>query len=170
MKKEQKIREGLNDLLSKREDSSKVEGVLNRLTDIDRSVSDRLWVLWTRIKGMREEAEELTNLIGHQAGSRLSQVIDILNQAETLTGETMSLTMGQSPSDKFRIRDTGENWEVWDDEKGIGIRFKKWDGQTKTRLLFVRTAEAYVRGEESFDDLISFARERFPQEFKSRES
>lgn len=167
MRKDKKLREGLERLLSEQEDPAKVERVVNRLTG-QGSIPDRLWVLWTRVKGLTEETEDLSSELEYHSGSRLSQVIDHLKQAETLISETMTLTTGQTPSsDKFTILDREDNWEVWDYSLGIGLRFRKWGGQGQSRLLYIRTAEAYSKGEESFDDLISFARERFPREFES---
>ena len=164
--KEKAIKEGLERLL-KEQDSQKVGEVFDRMVGQNQSIPDRLWVLWTRVKGMTEEAEDLSSLLEYHSGSRLSQVIDHLKQAETLISETMSLTTGQAPSEEFGISEVEGCWEVWDYSLGIGIRFPKWDGKSQTRLLYVRTAEAYARGEESFGGLLSFARERFPQEFKS---
>lgn len=64
----------------------------------NRAVPERLWVLWTRIKELRTEAEDLTCLLKYHSGSRLSQVVDVLKQAEDLTSETMSETTGRTPS------------------------------------------------------------------------
>ena len=141
----------------------RVEGTEERQ---DRSVPDRLWVVRERLRGMRSEVEDLSDRMDYHSSSCLSQVIDLLNQAESLTEETMSLTTGQAPSE-FRILDTGDNWEVWNDPEGIGIRFKKSDGKTRSRLLYIQTAEAYDEGfdREGFEKLIEVARERFPQEF-----
>lgn len=102
--KEKSFRNDLNRILSTKEDPSKVEGIMNRLVGeqeppIDtRSIPDRLWVLWTRIKEMRSEAGDLSSLLEYHSGSRLSQVVDVLTQAEKLTEETMTLTTGQTPS------------------------------------------------------------------------
>ena len=163
--KKQKVGEGLNRVLSESTPANSDE-VLNKLTGSEKSISDRLWVIRERIRGMRSEVEDLSSLMDYHSGSCLSQVIDLLNQAESLTDETMSLTMGQAPSE-FRILDTGDDWEVWNDPEGIGIRFKKSDGKTRSRLLYIQTAEAYDEGfdRDGFEKLIEFARERFPQEF-----
>ena len=164
--KEKEIKESLERLLNER-DPQKVGDVFDRMTGQNRSVPDRLWSLRERIKNLTEESEDLSSLLECHSGSRLSQVIDHLKQAETLISETMSLTTGQAPSEEFGISEVEGCWEVWDYSLGIGIRFPKWDGKSQTRLLYVRTAEAYARGEESFEKLVSFARERFPREFKS---
>lgn len=170
MKNDKKLREGLNDILSKQEDSSKVEGLLNRLTDIDRSIPDRLWVIRERIRGLSEEAEELTNLMEHRSGSRLSQVIDLLNQAQDLTEETMSLTIEQAPSRGFRVNDDGRVITIRDDIVDVGIEFTKWDGENQVRLSYIHSEEAEVKDEgvvsRTFDRLIEFARENYPQEFE----
>ena len=174
MKKDKKLREGLNGFLSEQADPAKVEGVLNRMTDGDKSVPERLWVLWTRIKELRGEAENLSSLLEYHSGSRLSQVVDVLTQAESLTEETMTLTTGKAPSEEFRITDTGECWEIWDDEVGVGIRFNKWDRNSRRNLRYIQTAQNVLNGDEdlngrTFDNLISFAESRFPQEFGSRD-
>ena len=56
----------------------------------DISVPDRLWVVRERIRSLRDEVGELTGLTGYHSGSRLSRVVDVLSQAETLTEEAMS--------------------------------------------------------------------------------
>lgn len=98
--KEKAIKEGLERLL-KEQDSQKVGEVFDRMTGQNRSVPDRLWSLRERIKNLTEETEDLSSLLEYHSGSRLSQVIDHLKQAETLTEETMSLTTNQAPSQEF---------------------------------------------------------------------
>lgn len=174
MRKEKDIRESLNRLLTEQENSDKVGEVLDRITGMNRSIPDRLWVLRERIKGMREEAEDLSSLLEYHSGSRLSQVVDVLTQAEKLTEETMTLTTGQAPSDEFRISDTGECWEIWDDSVGVGIRFGKWDGESRQNLRYIQTAENVLKGDEdlngrTFEKLVSFAESRFPREFGSKD-
>lgn len=175
--KEKEIREGLNRLLSERENPDKVEGVLNRLigeqgTPVEnKSIPDRLWVLRERIKGLRSEAEDLSSLLEYHSGSRLSRVIDLLNQAEDLTEEAGLLTTGQIS--KFQISESvyDNSWEIWDGSVGVGIRFKKWDGKPqKSKILTIQTARCKTNPDREFvnscvQDLISFAREKFPREF-----
>lgn len=179
MKKDSIIRENLNKVLSQKEDPSKVENIMNKIIGgdgpiDDRSIPDRLWVLWTRIKEMRTEAEDLTCLLKYHSGSRLSQVVDVLKQAEELTSETMSETTGQTPSEEFRISDRGDHWEIWNDSVGVGIRFKKWDENSGRHLLYVRSGRSLVSEDDetidkTFEELISFAESRFPQEFGSQD-
>jgi len=74
----------------------------------------------------------------------------------------------QTPQE-FEIRDRGHNWEVWDTTKGLGIGFRKWDGETSGYLMFIQEGETLTG--DDFDDetmrkLVEFARERFPQEFE----
>lgn len=98
------LRQDIDRILSTREDPSKVEGMMNRLLGEqeppinNRSVPDWLWVLWTRIKELRTETEDLSFVLREHSGSRLPQVIDLLNRAETLTSQTMRETTGQTPS------------------------------------------------------------------------
>ena len=174
--KEKEIREGLNRLLSERENPDKVKGVLNRLigeqgTPVEnKSVPDRLWVLRERIKNLTEEAENLSPLLGYHSGSRLSQVIDLLNKAQDLTEETMSLTTEQAPSRGFRVNDDGRVITIRDDIVGVGIEFTKWDGENQVRLSYIHSEEAQFKDEgvisRTFDRLIEFAREKYPQEFE----
>lgn len=90
MNKDKKLREGMNNLFSgSREPSEAIDKLIN---GTDRSVPDKLWSLRERIKGLRSEAEELSSLLGYHSGSRLSQVVDVLSQAERLTDETLSQT------------------------------------------------------------------------------
>lgn len=178
--KEKSFRDDLNRILSTKEDPSKVEGIMNRLVGeqeppIDtRSIPDRLWVLWTRIKEMRTEADDLSLVLREHSGSRLPEVVEHLTQAENLTSETMSETTGQTPSEKYRISDRGEHWEIWDDSVGVGIRFRKWDENSGRHLLFIRSEDSLYSEDDlsadlTFDRLVSFARERFPQEFGSED-
>ena len=131
----------------------------------DRSVPDRLWVVRERIRGMRSEVEDLSSLMNNHSGSCLSQVIDLLNQAEDLTDETMSLSMGQG----FKVIDKGSYFSIWDDPVGVGIEFTKWDGENPVRLSYVRSEDAVFKDDEvigrTFDRLIEFGRENYPQEF-----
>ena len=92
MKNDRQIRENLNRLLSEREDSDRIGELFDRMTGSNRSIPDRIYVLRERIKALRTEAEDLSSLLGCHSGSRLSQVVEALNQAETLTEETMNLT------------------------------------------------------------------------------
>lgn len=99
MRKDDKIREGLERILSEQENPDRVEGVLNRLVNSNaiRSIPDRLWVVRERIKELRSETEELSSLLEYHSGSRLSQLVEVLTQAEKLTEETMTLTTRQAP-------------------------------------------------------------------------
>ena len=169
MRKEEKLREGLNRLLSERENPDKVEGVLNRLItpEENRSIPDRLWVIRERIKELRSEAEDLSSLLEYHSGSRLSQVVDVLTQAEKLTEETMSQT------NEFKVIDRGTSVEIWDKSVGVGIGFRKGDGDCRRHLLFIRSDENDRSGdddliEQTYQNLISFAESRFPQEFRLR--
>lgn len=94
MNKTNRLRESIDSLLNEHGDPAQVERVIDRLTGQreDLSVPDRLWVLKRRLEEMREEAEDLSSLLGYHSGSRLSQVIDHLRGAEDLTSETISLT------------------------------------------------------------------------------
>ena len=173
MKKDEKLRRGLNGFLSEQDVPAKVEGVLNRMTDGDKSVPERLWVLWTRIKELRTEAEDLSSLLEYHSGSRLSQVVDSLTQAESLTDETISLTRGETPTKEFRVVERENYWEIWDDEVGFGIGFRKGDEDSRRHLMFIRSEE-YLSDWDGEDDeemiqrLVSFAEKRFPQEFRLR--
>jgi len=96
MNKNEKLRAGAKNLFSETRRPS--EAIDRLIHGTDRSVPDKLWSLRERIKGLRSEAEELSSLMDYHSGSRLSQVVDVLTQAEKLTEETMSLT-GQAPRD-----------------------------------------------------------------------
>ena len=104
--KEKELREGLNRLLSERENPTAGERGLNRLfgepmtPDESRSVSDRLWALRERVRELREEAENLSSLLDQHFGSRLSLVDDLLTQIDDLTDETMSLMTKGAPADE----------------------------------------------------------------------
>lgn len=169
--KEKAIKEGLERLL-KEQDSQKVGEVFDRMTGQNRSVPDRLWSLRERIKGLTEEAEDLSSLLEYHSGSRLSQVIDHLKQAETLTEETMSLTTNQAPSQEFKVEETESTITITDETEGIGIRFKKGDRLAQYRLNVVvddrnilTTDEGMRRLDETRKRILSFAREEYPQEF-----
>ena len=173
MRKDEQLRESLNEVLSDKGNPDKVREVFDRLTGLNRSVPDRLWVLKKRIGELRSEAEDLSGLTDYQQGSLLSRVVDVLTQAETLTDEALTLTTGAS-SDEFRISDRGECWEIWDDSVGVGISFGKWEENSRQSLRYIRTEENILSGDEdligeTFEKLVSFAEERFPQEFRSND-
>ena len=169
--KEKAIKEGLERLL-KEQDSQKVGEVFDRMVGQNQSIPDRLWVLWTRVKGMTEEAEDLSSLLEYHSGSRLSQVIDHLKQAETLTEETMSLTTNQVSSQEFKVEETESTITITDETEGIGIRFDKGDRLAQYRLKVVvddrnilTTDEGMRRLDETRRRILSFARENYPREF-----
>lgn len=168
--KKQKVEEGLNDILSKQEDSSQVEGLLNRLTDIDRSIPDRLRVVCETIKGLRSEVEDLSGLLEYHSSFRLAQVIDLLNKAEDLTGEAELLTTGQGERFQVWENDYDNSWDINDNYFGVGIRLKKWNGKTPSKYLLMLSAQRMANPhdelvEKCVQDLVSFAREKFPREF-----
>ena len=139
----------------------------------ERVINERLWVLWNRIKDLRREAESLSGLMRYHSGSRLSQVVDVLTQAENLTDETMSLRTKETPSEDFRIIDRGESVEIWDDSVGVGIGFRKGDEDSRRRYLSIRSRRFLTGYEDEEEEgpvqrLLSFAEERFPQEFRIR--
>ena len=171
MKKDKEIREGLNRLLSEPTDPTRGERFLNKLTG-QGSIPERLSSLREKLGGLMVEAEDLSSLLGYHSGSRLSQVIDHLKQAETLTEETMTLTTGQASSEKYEILDMGDNWEIWDHSLGIGIRFEKGDRLSRYRLTDIVEDRSILTTDEGMNllnetrrRLLSFAEERFPQEF-----
>lgn len=92
--KETKLRESLNRLLNEHGDPAQVDRVISKLTGQreDLSVPDRLWVLRRRLEELKGETEDLSSLLEYHSGSRLSQVIDHLTEAVSLTEETMNLT------------------------------------------------------------------------------
>lgn len=95
--KEKALREGVERLLSERTDPSRIDRIVKAMTGTDvqnRSVPDRLLNLSSLIKNLREETEDLSGLLEYHSGSRLSQVIDLLNQAQVLTEETIRQTTG----------------------------------------------------------------------------
>lgn len=97
-KKEQAIREGVDRLLSQKSNPAQIDRLVRTLTGTDieeRSIPERLGILLTRIRELREETGDLSGLLEYHSGSRLSQVVDLLNQAEVLTEETMRQTTGR---------------------------------------------------------------------------
>ena len=169
--KEKEIKESLERLLNER-DPQKVGDVFDRMTGQNRSVPDRLWSLRERIKNLTEEAEDLSSLLECHSGSRLSQVIDHLKQAETLTEETMSLTTNQVSSQEFKVEETESTITITDETEGIGIRFDKGDRLAQYRLKVVvddrnilTTDEGMRRLDETRRRILSFARENYPREF-----
>ena len=90
------FREGLDRLLSERTDPGKIDRIVRTLTGSEnRSVPERLGSLLDRLRDLREETGDLSGLLEYHSGSRLSRVIDLLNQAEVLTEETLRQTTGQ---------------------------------------------------------------------------
>lgn len=74
-----------------------IERTFNRLTG-NISVPDKLWALRENIKNLRSQSDELSSELPYHQGSKLSQVVDLLNQAESLTGEVISGLNGETPS------------------------------------------------------------------------
>lgn len=99
MAKTDKLRESIDRILSEHGDPAQVDRVVSKLTG-DLSVPDRLWVLRRRLEELKGETEDLSSLLEYHSGSRLSQVIDHLTEAVSLTEETMNLTTkGLTPSE-----------------------------------------------------------------------
>lgn len=169
MRKEEKLREGLNRLLSEPTDPTQAERVLNKLTG-QGSIPERLSAIKDKIVGLRSDVEGLSSLMEYHSGPHLSRVIDVLNQAEDLTEEAISLTSGQNPSLGFRVEDNGGLVSIWDDIIGVGIEFDKWNGESQGPLRYVQTEEATLKDDEvvgrTFLRLIEFARREYPQEFE----
>ena len=71
--------------------------------------------------------------------------------------------------DRFRINDDGRIVSVWDDSVGVGMEFRRWDGENEVRWRFLTTKESIFKELEivrqALDRIVGFAREEYPQEF-----
>ena len=86
----------------------------------------------------------------------------------------LSLSDIEQGRPEFRVEEDGELITIWDDSEGIGIRFEKGDRLAQYRLndivenrTILTTDEGMRKLNETRHRLLSFARERFPREFRT---
>ena len=77
-----------------------------------------------------------------------------------------------SPAMKeYRVNDDGRVVSIWDDSVGVGFEFRRGDGENEVRWRFRTSKEAIFKDGEvirqTFDRIVGFARERFPQDVGS---
>lgn len=70
---------------------------------------------------------------------------------------------------EFRVNDDGQVVSIWDDLVGVGMEFRRWDGEHQVRWRFRTTKDSIFKEwgvvRQALDRIVGFARERYPQEF-----
>lgn len=119
----------------------------------------------------RETLENLVRLLVRDG-------IGMTHNLDHIRGIVKALNLGPTYSsqapEKYRVEEDGTSRTIWDDEEGIGLRFTK--GERLSRHLAeivlkdsdrMSTEEGMRILEEVHRRLLSFAEERFPEEFKT---
>ena len=184
MKKDEKLREGLNRLLSKQADPAKVEGVLNRLTKQETPTKEfrviergNYFEVWDDSVGFgigfRKDGDFRRNLMYIRSEEYLSEWDG--TDDEEMIQRLVSFAEEMFPrEDGFRVEEYDKTRTIWDDSVGIGIRFEVGDRLARQNLKYIQTAQNVLKGDDdlngrTIDNLISFAESRFPQEFGSQD-
>lgn len=137
-------------------------------------IQARLTALRERVAEMAAEVGELVNASPYGFGSRISYVADRLQLVDDELAACLAYPQERDDRPTFRVDETDDGTvTVWHNSTRFGFRFKR--GDTLARYTFavlhprgaLSTAEGMATLDRVRDAFLDYAREHFPQEFKT---